>query len=103
MNAPSDLAQVEDETGRPTTIRSYDVDAAGLRLWTDRGLITLEPRSARTIRIRYTLEPEWRPKPSLTLAPAAADAPATAFRIEDRPDALADPLLAFWDELAKAT
>ena len=39
-------------------ILSFEVDPERLTIRTDLGLIALEPRSARTIRIRYTLDAE---------------------------------------------
>ena len=88
MSALSDRTQVERPSARPTKILSYDVDPAGLTIWTDQGLIALEPRTARTVRVCYTLEPELSRKPSLTLAPRAIDASPAAFRFEERPDTL---------------
>ncbi len=69
-------------------ILSHDVDASRLTIRTDQGLIALEPRSARTIRIRYTREDELSRKPSLTVTPPPADALPVAFRVEDLPEAL---------------
>ena len=88
MSAPSDLAHVEQPPARPTKVLSYDVDGGRLTIRTDQGLIALEPRTARTIRVRYTLESEWSRKPSLTMTSQAAEAPAAAFRVEGRPDTL---------------
>lgn len=88
MNAPSDLAPAEQRTARPTTILSYEVDAARLTIRTDQGLIALEPRTAHTIRIRYTAEDEFSRKPSLIVTSPAADAPPVAFQVEELPEAL---------------
>ena len=69
-------------------ILSHVSDASRLTIRTNQGLIALEPRSARTIRIRYTREDELSRKPSLTVTPPPDDAPPVAFRVEDLPEAL---------------
>jgi len=88
MNASSDRAQVEQPAARPTKILSYEADPARLTIRTDLGLIALEPRTARTVRIRYTLDADLSAKPSLTLTSTAAGAPAAPFHVEERLDAL---------------
>ena len=82
---------------------SYDVDAARLTIRTDRGLIALEPRTAHTIRIRYTLEDELSRKPSLTVTPPPADAPPVTFRVEELPEALVLSTDALFVEIDRRT
>jgi len=73
---------------------SHEVDGARLTIRTDQGLIALEPRSARTIRIRYTREDELSRKPSLAVTPPPAHVtaghrpPPVAFRIEELSEAV---------------
>jgi alpha-D-xyloside xylohydrolase len=69
-------------------ILSHHVDAARLTIQTERGLIAIEPRTDRTLRVRYTLASELSHKPSITVTRKAAEAQAAAFRFEERPDAL---------------
>src|SRR5450759_1129986 len=69
-------------------ILSSEVDATRLTIRTDRGLIAVEPRTDRMVRVRYTLEDELSRKPSLTVTPDAAGAPPPAFRVEERPETL---------------
>ncbi len=67
---------------------SHYVDTMRLTIQTDRGLLALEPRTTRTIRIRYTLEDKFSRKPSLSVIPMSAGASPVAFRVEDLPEAL---------------
>jgi alpha-D-xyloside xylohydrolase len=69
-------------------ILATGVDAARLTIRTDRGLIAIEPRTARTIRVRYTLEDELSRKPSLTVSPEAAAASSAPFTVDERSDAV---------------
>ncbi len=64
------------------------VDAVRLTIRTDRGLIAIEPRTVRTVRVRYTLEDELSRKPSLTVSPEAAAASPAPFTVDDRPHAI---------------
>ncbi len=66
---------------------AYDVDTTRLTIRTDRGLIALEPRTARTIRIRYTLEDALSQKESLAVLPSLG-APSVVFHVEESPKAL---------------
>lgn len=66
---------------------AYDVDAARLTIRTDQGLIALEPRTARAIRVRYTLEDELSQKASLTVLPSS-DVTSVPFRVEESPETL---------------
>lgn len=68
----------------PTRIMSHEVDARGLTMRLEQGLLSLTPRSARTVRIRYTLADELSTKPSLTVVDAPADAAAVRFHVQDR-------------------
>jgi alpha-D-xyloside xylohydrolase len=69
-------------------ILSYDVNADGVVLVTDCGLLALEPRTPRTVRIRCTLEPELSRKPSLIVVPNPACATPTPFTVEEKHDGL---------------
>ncbi len=69
-------------------ILSHKVDAQGLTIRAERGLIAVEPRTDRTIRIRYTLDGELSRKASLTVTAQAAGAPPSAYRFEERPETL---------------
>ena len=88
MNAPSHPVRAQQRTFCPTRILSYEVDAARLTIRTDQGLIALEPRTPRTIRIRYTAEDELSRKPSLTVTAEAAATPAVAFQVHELPESL---------------
>ena len=74
--------------GRSRRILSHEVDAQGLTIRTEHGLIAVSPRTDRTVRIRYTLEDRLSSKPSLTVTPDAAGAAPAAFTLEERPQAL---------------
>ena len=82
---------------------SYDVDGVRLAIRTDRGLIALEPRTAHTIRIRYTLEDELSRKPSFAVTPPPADVPPVTFRVEELPDALVLSTDALFVEINRQT
>ncbi len=79
---------IDQQAACPTRILAHDVDAARLTIRLDKGLIAVEPRTDRTLRIRYTLDGDLSRKPSLTVIPQSADAPPVAFRVEERPAAL---------------
>ncbi len=49
----------------PARVESHVVGPRGLTLRLDRGLLALEPRSARTLRVRYTLGRSFSDEPSL--------------------------------------
>ncbi len=70
--------------GPPTRIASHEVDAGGLTVRLEQGLLSLTPRSSRTVRIRYTLADELSTKPSLTVVDPPADARPVRFRVQDR-------------------
>ena len=62
----------------PTRIVSHEVDARGLTIRLEHGLLSLTPRSSRTVRIRYTLADELSTKPSLTVVGSARRRAASA-------------------------
>jgi alpha-D-xyloside xylohydrolase len=69
-------------------ILSHDVDARGLTIRTDHGLLAVTPVTPRTVRIRYTLEPEFSRKPSLTVLPEALESSPGPFSVEAGADTL---------------
>ena len=77
-----------ERTAWPMRILSHEVEAHRLTIRTGTGLLALEPRTPRTIRIRYTLEARLSEKPSLAVTPEAAQAPPAAFHVHERPEAL---------------
>ncbi len=69
-------------------VLSHVADDRGLMLATDHGLVSITPITAGTVRIRYTLEPEFSRKPSLTVRPGALAGPPVAFSVVARPAGL---------------
>ena len=67
----------------PMRVLSHVVDDRGLTFRTDLGMVSITPVTARTVRIRYTLEPEFSRKPSLTVRPEALTGPPVAFVVQD--------------------
>jgi alpha-D-xyloside xylohydrolase len=70
------------------TILSHEIDAHGLTMQLDRGLLSVVPCTPRTLRIRYTLDRSFSRKPSLTVVAARASAPAAVFHVDEREDRL---------------
>ena len=69
-------------------VLSHVADDRSLVLRTDHGLVSITPVTARTVRVRYTLEREFSRKPSLTVRPEALAGPPVGFDVEDGPDGL---------------
>ncbi len=69
-------------------ILCHEVDERGLTVRTDGGLLSVEPCTTRTARIRYTRESDLSTKPSLTVTLDRTSVPAVAFRVEDRATSL---------------
>ena len=69
-------------------ILSHDIDGRGLTIHTDHGLLSVTPYSARTVRVRYTLEAGFSGKPSLTVVQDAPACGAVPFRVEPRAECL---------------
>jgi len=67
---------------------SHYVDTTRLTIQSDRGLIALEPRTTRAIRIRYTLEDEFSRKPSMSVMPRSACPSRVPFQVENLPEGL---------------
>jgi alpha-D-xyloside xylohydrolase len=84
-------------------ILSHEVTADGLTMRADRGLLALTPWSSRTVRVRYTLASRFSERPSLTVAPCAAGAPAVPFSVTERADALVLATDGLQVEVATAT
>ena len=68
------------------TLISHAVVASGLVIETDHGRIALTPYSARTLRVRHTLAPDFSSAASLAVT-ATPDA-GIAWEVEERPDSL---------------
>jgi alpha-D-xyloside xylohydrolase len=64
-------------------VLSHAVEPGRLLIRLEHGLLALEPRSPRTIRIRYTLEPQLSGKPSLMVLPLAEDPPRVPFEVRE--------------------
>ena len=84
-------------------VRSYEVSADGLTIRADEGLLVLTPRTSRTVRVRYTLADALSAKPSLTVDPAVAGAPAVPFSVTGRGDAIVLATGALTVEVARST
>lgn len=69
-------------------VLTHVADDRGLTLRTDHGIVSIIPVTARTVRIRYTLESEFSRKPSLTVRPEALAAPPAGFIVEESPAGL---------------
>ncbi len=65
-------------------IVSYEVDARALTMCGGRGVLSISPVSARTVRIRYTLEPGSIRTASLIVTADLAAEPPAPFRVEER-------------------
>src|SRR6185437_16855972 len=83
---------------------SHVVDAARLTIWADHGLLALEQRTARTVRIRYTLaaDPSRNPSLTVTVTPSAS-ASLVTFRAEEAPDTLVLSTDALCNEIDRRT
>jgi alpha-D-xyloside xylohydrolase len=73
---------------RSREIVSWEVAADGLLLRTPSGLIALEARTARTVRVRATMEPDLSRRPSLLVSADAAAAPGVPFDVVEEPSAI---------------
>jgi alpha-D-xyloside xylohydrolase len=69
-------------------VLSHAADDRGLTLRTDHGMVSITPVTARSVRIRYTLEPEFSRKRSLTVRPEALAGPPVEFAVYDGADRL---------------
>jgi hypothetical protein len=65
-------------------ILSFEIEADRLLLRTDDGLVAVEPRTARTVRIRCTLESTLSRKPSLVVTTGAIGSPVVPFDVVER-------------------
>ena len=70
------------------TILSHEIDAQGLTMQLDRGLLSVVPCTPRTLRIRYTLDGSFSRKTSLTVTADRAGAPSAEFHVEEGADRL---------------
>lgn len=67
-------------------ILTYAIEPEGLFIHSDRGYLALTPYADRQVRIRYSLEPHFSPRPSLLVT--AQPHPEAAFTLEETPEAL---------------
>ena len=65
-------------------ILCHEVDERGLTVRTDGGLLSVEPCTPRTVRIRYTQASDLSTKPSLTVTQDRTSVPAVGFHVADR-------------------
>ena len=69
-------------------ILSHEVGPAGLTIRTDAGLLALDPRTNRTVRVRFTLADAFSQKPSLTVVPADARTAPVPFSVVEGQDGI---------------
>jgi alpha-D-xyloside xylohydrolase len=69
-------------------ILSHEVGPAGLTIRTDAGLLALNPRTNRTVRVRFTLADAFSQKPSLTVIPVGDRTPPTPFSVVEGQDGI---------------
>src|SRR5664280_3709009 len=84
-------------------ILSHEVGPDGLTIRTDGGLLALNPRTDRTVRVRFTLADAFSQKPSLTVVPVGAQSPPVSFSVADGPDCLILTTDAITIEVARET
>ena len=84
-------------------ILSHEVGPDGLTIRTDGGLLALNPRTDRTVRVRFTLADAFSQKPSLTVVPVGAQSPPVTFSVADGPDCLILTTDAITIEVARET
>ena len=68
------------------TILNHSIQPDGLTIHSDNGWLALTPYTARLIRIRYSLHPEFSAKPSLMVV--AQPETAVPFNVQETPDSL---------------
>jgi len=69
-------------------ILSHEVGPDGLTIRTDGGLLALNPRTTRTVRVRFTLADAFSQKPSLTVVPIGAQTPPVPFSVVEDEDGI---------------
>ncbi len=65
-------------------VLAHETGARGLTIRLDDGLLSVEPETPRTFRVRFTLEDEFSRKPSLTVSMDPSGAPPVPFHVEAR-------------------
>ncbi len=86
--SPSLTATGEDRADAPVApgrVLGHEVVGPHLRVRTQGGLLVLTPYTARTVRVRFTLEPDVGDAASLTVVAAPQD---VGFAVEELPDRL---------------
>jgi alpha-D-xyloside xylohydrolase len=68
--------------GTSGSVVTYETDERGLTIRLDRGLLSVTPVTARTMRIRFTLEDTFSQEPSLTVLAGRPQVSPVDFRVE---------------------